>query len=210
MDRPDRYREALLALDDAGLTYWCDCSRKRLDAQPAGPDGERRYDGRCRSRGLGPGHDRGVRARIEPRVENFDDGRLGVLSQEPSSQCGDVLLRDRLAQWTYQLAVTVDDWLDGVHLVVRGEDLLTSTGRQIAIGRLVGRRTPATFVHHPLVMNADGVKLSKANRDASLRELRRDGLSPAAVLGRAAAACGLIGTARDVGIAEVGDIVIRR
>ena len=115
MDRPERYRSALADLTARGLTYWCDCSRARLELQPAAPDGERRYDGCCRHRGLGPGPDRGVRLRLEPGAEVFDDGRLGETTQEPANQCGDVLVRDRLAQWTYQLAVAVDDWVDGVH-----------------------------------------------------------------------------------------------
>ena len=139
----------------------------------------------------------------------FDDGRLGETTQEPANQCGDVLVRDRLAQWTYQLAVAVDDWVDGVHLVIRGEDLLPSTGRQIAIGRLIGRPAPAVFVHHPLLVDAQGVKLSKANRDAGLSHLRRNGMSPAAALGKAAAACGLIEASRDIGIGELQDLVAR-
>lgn len=207
MDRPERYRSALSALTGSGLTYWCDCSRKRLDAQPAAPDGERAYDGHCRQRGLGPGPDRGVRVTLEPGAETFDDGRLGKTTQNPASQCGDVLVRDRLAQWTYQLAVAVDDWADGVSLVIRGEDLLASTGRQIAIGRLIGRPAPAVFLHHPLVANANGQKLSKANRDSGVGDLRRTGMSPAAVLGMAAAASGLIGAPRDVSVAELGDLI---
>lgn len=104
--------------------------------------GRRTYQGRCRDRGLTPTPGRGLRVRVEPGIERFTDARLGPREQDPSAQCGDLLIRDRLGQWTYQLAVVVDDHRQGVDLVVRGEDLLESTGRQILLGRLRGRRSP--------------------------------------------------------------------
>ena len=81
----------------------------------------------------------GWRLRIDPGVETFEDARLGPQEQDPSAQCGDLLLRDRAGNWTYQFAVTVDDWQQGVDLVIRGMDLLPSTGRQIRLARLLGR-----------------------------------------------------------------------
>ena len=80
--------------------------------------------------------------RLDEGDEQFDDGRLGPQVQQPSAQCGDLLARDRHGQWTYQFAVTVDDMQDGVDFVVRGMDLLPSTGRQIALARLLGRSRP--------------------------------------------------------------------
>ena len=93
----------------------------------------------------------------------------------PAAQCGDLLVRDRLGQWTYQFAVTVDDWLEEVDLVVRGEDLLESTGRQLRLARLLGRTAPIRYLHHPLIHGPTGAKLSKANRDTGIRELRAGG-----------------------------------
>jgi glutamyl/glutaminyl-tRNA synthetase len=79
-----------------------------------------------------------------------------------------------------------------VDLVVRGLDLLSSTGRQIKLARMLGRMVPPAFYHHPLIVKADGEKLSKASGDTGVRESRAAGEAPAAVIGRAAAAVGLI------------------
>ena len=93
--------------------------------------------------------------------------------QTPADQCGDLLLKDRDGNWTYQFAVTVDDMNDDVDLVVRGVDLLSSTGRQIKLARMLGRPRPPQFFHHPLIVKPDGEKLSKASGDTGVRELRR-------------------------------------
>ena len=76
--------------------------------------------------------------------------------------------------------------------VIRGEDLLGSTGRQIRLARMLGRTEPPAFFHHPLICNAAGVKLSKADGDTGIRELRAAGIKPAAVLGLAAHLTGLL------------------
>lgn len=187
------YQRELDRLARAGLVFGCDCSRRRLaEAVVPQPGTESGYDGRCRSRGLLPGPGVGVRVRIEPGAESFVDLRLGPQAQDPAAQCGDLLVRDRLGQWTYQFAVTVDDWLQEVDLVVRGEDLLASTGRQLRLARLLGRPDPPRFLHHPLILSAGGAKLSKANRDTGIRELRAAGMTPGEVLGAAAAATGLL------------------
>ena len=77
--------------------------------------------------------------RLAESVERFDDLRHGPQEQRPGEQCGDMLVRDRDGNWTYQFAVTVDDMDQGVTLVIRGDDLLASTGRQIQLARLLGR-----------------------------------------------------------------------
>jgi glutamyl-tRNA synthetase/glutamyl-Q tRNA(Asp) synthetase len=206
-DRLPRYAAALAALSDRGLTYWCDCSRQTVRAEGGTVGGELRYSGRCRDRRLGPGGDRGVRVRLDDTEERFDDGRIGPQAQQPSAQCGDVLARDRHGQWTYQFAVTVDDMQDGVDLVVRGMDLLPSTGRQIALARLLGRPRPPVFVHHPLILAPSGEKLSKSNRDVGLAALRADGVSPEEAIGCAAAAAGLIETVMPLTAADVASLV---
>jgi len=100
-------------------------------------------------------------------------------------QCGDVLLRDRLGNWTYQFAAAVDDFRQGIDLVIRGIDLLASTGRQIRIARLLGRAEPPEFRHHPLIMKSPDRKLSKSDADTSIRELRAGGWTPAEVIAAA-------------------------
>jgi len=206
-DRLARYAAALASLSDRGLTYWCDCSRQTVRAEGGTVGGELRYSGRCRDRRLGPGGDRGVRVRLHEGDERFDDGRLGPQVQQPSAQCGDLLARDRHGQWTYQFAVSVDDMQDGVDLVVRGMDLLPSTGRQIALARLLGRPRPPMFVHHPLILAASGEKLSKSNRDVGLTALRADAVSAEDAIGRAAAAVGLIEVPMTVAASDVARLV---
>jgi glutamyl-tRNA synthetase/glutamyl-Q tRNA(Asp) synthetase len=206
-ERLARYAAALASLTDRGLTYWCDCSRQTVRTDGGTIGGELRYSGRCRDRQLGPGGDRGVRVRFDEGDERFDDGRLGPQIQRPSAQCGDVLARDRHGHWTYQFAVTVDDMQDGIDLVVRGMDLLPSTGRQIALARLLGRPRPAVFVHHPLILAPSGEKLSKSNRDVGLAALRADGVSAEDAIGRAAAAVGLTEMSTAVAASDVAGLV---
>ena len=86
---------------------------------------------------------------MEPGVERFFDEMLGPQEQDPSQQCGDLLVRDRLGNWTYQFAVTVDDHLQRITDVIRGVDLLPSTGRQIRLARLLGRDDAAALLAPP-------------------------------------------------------------
>jgi glutamyl-tRNA synthetase/glutamyl-Q tRNA(Asp) synthetase len=177
-ERHARYEEILQDLRLRGLAYVCACSRKDI-AEIAGDafNEETRYPGTCRALGLEPGPGRGWRVVMEPGTERFTDLLLGEISQEPSSQCGDLLVRDRLGNWTYQFAVTVDDMDQGIDLVVRGEDLLSSTGRQLRLARMLGRKTMPLFLHHPLIMKPSGEKLSKASGDTGVREMRAAGMS---------------------------------
>jgi len=182
------YATALVTLAATHNVYACDCSRKDIAGE--------RYPGRCRARWLLPGDTVppgiGVRVQLDDRAESFTDGALGEIVQIPAEQCGDLLLRDRDGHWTYQFAVTVDDLNDDIDLVVRGLDLLSSTGRQIALARMLGRTEPPHFFHHPLIIKPDGEKLSKGSRDTGVRELRAAGLDPPTVIGLAAAAVGLV------------------
>ena len=179
------YRQAVDALRDAGLLYACGCSRSEIlsDANPASP--ELRYGGRCRARGLPLSDGHGWRVRMDPGEEVFDDLRLGPQAQDPALQCGDLLIRDRRGNWTYQFAATVDDWQQQIDVVIRGEDLLASTGRQIRLARLLGRQTPPRFLHHPLIMKSPTQKLSKSDRDTGVGDLRAMGWSPEAVRAKA-------------------------
>ena len=180
-DRPADFAGALTALEGAGLVYACDCSRRHIGGGP--------YDGRCRDRGLTREPGRGLRVRL--------DG-------EPS---GDLLLRDRDGHWTYQFAVTVDDTRQGITLVVRGQDLEDSTSRQVALARLLGRAEPPMFVHHPLIVDATGRKLSKSAGDTGVRELRAAGMAPEMVVGMAAAAVGLLRAPEPVRASEVARLL---
>ncbi|MGD9906120.1 MAG: glutamate--tRNA ligase family protein [Vicinamibacterales bacterium] len=206
-DREAVYRGALADLASRGLVYACRCTRREIEA--AGGDGDqRRYPGTCRTLGLPLEDGVGWRLVVEPGEERFDDVVHGPLRQDPSAQCGDLLLRDRLGNWTYQFAVTVDDTLQRVDLVVRGDDLVASTGRQIRLARLLGRVTPPVFLHHPLVMKSATQKLSKSDGDTAVRDLRAAGWTPPQVLAAAAHAVGLVPTLREITLDEVPAIVV--
>ena len=120
---------------------------------------------------------------------------------------GDLPIRDRHGNWTYGLCVVVDDQRQDVDLVVRGEDLIETTADQVALARALGRGVPPTFAHHPLIRRADGSKLSKSAGDTGVRELRAAGVTAAEVIGRAAAAVGLLDQERPVHATEVGAVV---
>lgn len=181
-DSGGAYAAAVEQLAATHHVYGCGCSRRTIARTVDDVFGEEsRYPGRCRHLGLMPGPGLGTRVEFAPGPERFDDLLLGPQVQEPDRQCGDLLLRDRLGQWTYQFAVTVDDLRQGIDLVIRGEDLMQSTGRQIRLGRMLGRAEPPVFLHHPLIIKADGAKLSKAAGDSGVRELRSAGAVPAEV-----------------------------
>lgn len=191
-DHQDRYQAAARRLSGAGLTFHCDCTRRMLAGSEGAEEGETvRYPGSCRDRGLTASQGRALRVRIDPGVERFDDLRLGARAQEPAAQCGDFVLRDGAGQWTYQHCVVADDIAEGITLVIRGEDLLESTGRQLRLMRLLGHPAPPRYLHHPLVVDANGRKLSKKEFAKSLGDLRREGWTPERVLGEAACLGGL-------------------
>jgi glutamyl-tRNA synthetase/glutamyl-Q tRNA(Asp) synthetase len=200
-DHASSYEQALEHLRGHARVYACACSRKDI--------GGEHYPGTCRTRGLESGPGRGTRVELDGHPEAFDDLMLGPMIQTPAAQCGDLLLKDRDGHWTYHFAVTVDDYRQKVDLVVRGTDLLSSTGRQIKLARMLGRTTPPHFLHHPLIIKPGGEKLSKANRDSGVRELRRAGLSAEDVIGRAAAAVGLLEASRPLSADDVPSLFRR-
>jgi len=195
-DRTAIYADRAHALIDRGLVYGCTCSRQQVLAASVGV--ARVYAGTCRNRGIAPTDGVVWRLRMEAGRESFDDILTGPHTQEPSIDAGDVVIRDRRGNWTYQFCVVVDDFLQNIDLVVRGEDLLSSTGLQIALARLLGRTTPPRFAHHPLIMKNPSQKLSKADGDTGIRDLRAGGWRAEDVIGAAAYQVGLTEHARRV------------
>jgi glutamyl-tRNA synthetase/glutamyl-Q tRNA(Asp) synthetase len=198
-ERHALYEDALARLRRDGLIYACDCSRRDIGAEV--------YPGTCRARGLAETAGRGIRVRMDPGPERFDDLMLGPQTQDPAAQTGDMLLRDRHGLWTYQLAATMDDFAQGVTLVIRGDDLLDSTGRQIRLARLLGRETPPQFLHHPLIMKSALQKVSKSDADTGIRELRNEGSNPQQVIGYTAALAELIDKPSDLDVADLAGLV---
>jgi glutamyl/glutaminyl-tRNA synthetase len=189
------YDAALARLRAQGLVYACGCSRADVERalaasardRPERASAEREvpYPNSCRDRALPETPGSGVRVRLDPGIVRFVDLRHGPQAQRPHEQCGDLLARDRDGNWTYQFAATVDDLVQGVTLVIRGDDLLASTGRQIQLARLLGRADPPQFLHHPLIMKSPRQKLSKSDGDSGVRDLRAAGWTPQQVIDRA-------------------------
>lgn len=149
---------ALADLLDRGLAYTCGCSRSDLAEQPGGPLGPI-YPGTCRT-GCDAA-ETAVRVLTTNEVVRFSDYLQGEMSQRLESESGDFVVRRKDGLVAYQLAVVVDDEMQGITEVVRGIDLIDSTPRQIWLQRLLGFRTPA-YVHIPVITGPTGEKLSKA------------------------------------------------
>lgn len=192
-DRGEVYAAAVERLRERDLVYACDCTRSTFAAwahdhrRPwSGPG----CPGSCSERRLEDRQGVGLRVRLGGGSEAFDDLRLGPREAVAAAD-GDLLVRDRHGNWTYHLCVVVDDARHGVDLVVRGEDLLDATARQLRLARFLGRDRMPGFLHHPLARKPGGAKLSKADGDTGVRELRAEGRTAAQVIGAAAAAVGL-------------------
>ncbi len=174
-DTPELYDAAFEHLTRAAPAYGCSCTRG--DLEPPDDAGERRYPGTCRGQPVTRPGRHVVRVELPDQPLPFDDLRLGPQLQHPARSHGDPVIRDALGQWTYQFCVVVDDIRHGVNLVVRGEDLLASTGRQLQLAALLGRTTPPLTLHHPLLTAPDGRKLSKRDRSETVRAMREGGLT---------------------------------
>jgi glutamyl-Q tRNA(Asp) synthetase len=182
--RTHLYAEALESLRAGGLTFECSCSRRELATEESG------YPGTCRD-GPRRAGDTATRFRVdETETVVFDDRFQGPIALA-MGKLGDVIVRRRDGVFPYQLAVVVDDALQEVSDVVRGADLLESTGWQIALQCALRLPTPR-YAHLPLLLEHAGGKLSKSRRSASvdagrpgaplLNVLRLLGLSPPAEL----------------------------
>ena len=185
-ERRGVYEAALKKLEQQGFVYPCYCSRKQLESEnPRSETGEVIYQGKCRDLKTGAQDlPHNLRIIIPDKVIHWHDMRLGDFDENPKQQCGDFPIRDREGQWTYQFAVCVDDIDEGITHIVRGEDIRNSTARQIALMELLGRKTPPLYLHHPLIVDPTGKKLSKRERAHSIRMDRDAGISPEILLGR--------------------------
>lgn len=187
----EAYASALDRLHSDGLLYGCDCTRSTF-AEWAAANG-RPWTGPgcpsgCRSRDPSPDGPT-LRAALSGGRETWMDAAVGPCTGDVAP-AGDPPIRDRDGNWTYPFSVVVDDMRQGIDLVIRGRDLIDATATQIRLGRVLGRPTPATFVHHPLIRRPDGSKLSKSAGDTGVRELRAAGRTAAEVIAMAETATG--------------------
>jgi glutamyl-Q tRNA(Asp) synthetase len=156
--RRDIYETAAARLLSDGRAFRCSCTRSELRSEQEATSG--RYPGTCRTRTR---HERAtsIRVRVQERaVETFVDGVQGQTRIELGASVGDYVVWRRDGLPAYHLAVCVDDAAQGVTTVVRGVDLLDSTGAHLHLQRALGLQAPAYF-HVPVVVGADGQKLSK-------------------------------------------------
>ena len=175
--RGARYEEALRKLQAS--TYWCGCTRSEIADSALGlaADGAQIYPGTCRA-GLPPGRAaRALRLQVSRHTVSFADRVQGPCEQDLGREVGDFVLYRADGQVAYQLAVVVDDAEQGVTDVVRGADLIDSTGRQLLLQRLLGYPRPR-YLHVPVAVNARGEKLSKHTGARALDPSRRGELLP--------------------------------
>jgi glutamyl-tRNA synthetase len=198
--RDAAYAAALETLSRRGEVYECFCTRRELAvaSAPHGPDAERRYPGTCRALDaagraaqVAAGRRPALRVRMPGDPVGAADRLHGPIVQRVGEAVGDIVARRSDGLFAYQLAVVVDDAADGVTDVVRGDDLLWSTPRQVALQRMLGLDTPV-YAHVPLVLGPDGTRLAKRHGAVTLAELRDAGIAPADIVGRLAASAGLV------------------
>jgi glutamyl-tRNA synthetase len=207
-ERRDRYAEALAGLTARGVIYPCYCSRREVDeaaSAPNGPDGPR-YPGTCRTRdgASAPGRPPAWRFAASSGAVRFRDRLAGDCVFDVAAETGDFVVGKGMGDPAYQLAVVVDDVAMGITEVVRGDDLLPSTARQLLLYRALGLedRVPA-FFHLPLVVGPDGRRLAKRHGDTTIAAYRRAGVRPEQIVGLLARWLGLEGAQE----ARAGDLV---
>lgn len=190
--REAAYGAAMQSLLDADAAYACACTRREIEGALAaqggvtGRDQERVYPGTCRNGLRGrPARAQRLRVAADNAVVAWHDRRLGPQRQDVAAAVGDFVLRRADGLWAYQLAVVVDDAAQGITHVVRGADLADNTARQILLQRALSLPAPQ-YLHTPLVLAADGHKLSKQNGAAAL-----DLADPRVAVRAAAAVLGL-------------------
>jgi glutamyl-tRNA synthetase len=200
------YEAALDELHRAGLTYECFCSRREIREAAAAPHGDSAlaYPGRCRHLTARQRAERrtvrapAVRFRSDGRSFSVDD----VVTGRFDGTASDVVLRRNDGVPAYNLAVVVDDAAAGIDLVARGDDLLASTPSQLAIGQALGLPVPR-YAHVPLVVGADGQRLTKRDGAITMSELAARGIDAGALRTALAASIGITEAGERVPAAEL-------
>ncbi len=208
-ERFDLYRDAIGRLRSLDLVYECFCTRREIRDAAAAPHGglpDGAYPGTCRDLTIGQrqrraseGRPAAVRLRTDGERYSFDDLVLG----EVCGAVDDVVLQRNDGVPAYNLAVVVDDHLQGVDHVVRGDDLTSTTPRQLHLQRLLGFEHPV-YAHVPLVVGPDGERLAKRHGAVTLDDLTARGVDDAHVLEMLARSLGIEGSASDARSIAVG------
>ena len=211
-ERDSIYQKYFRALEERGLVYDCFCRRADLLASsaPHANDGTPIYAGTCRN--LSPAdrerllkeREPAKRIRLPDRESFFADGHYGQQKCYLARDCGDFILRRADGNFSYQLAVTVDDALMGVTQVARGRDLLASTHQQLFLYDALGLAAPQ-FYHFPLLVNKEGRRLSKRDKDTDMGYLRTR-FAPQEIIGKLMFLCGMSPTDKAMDLQEAAAI----
>jgi glutamyl-tRNA synthetase len=196
------YKSTIEQLSRDGLAYPCTCSRKEVEAAASAPhaeDGAAVYPGTCRGKYSSireaesvSGRAPALRFRAPDEIIEFDDEFAGRQRFDAARHLGDFVIAKADGTPAYQLAVVVDDAAMGITDIVRGDDLLDSTPRQIMLYRALGMASRIPRYHHlPLVVGPDGLRLAKRHGDSRLRFYRDHGVSPKSVLALLCRWCGI-------------------
>lgn len=182
--RFDLYREYIQKLLESGQAYYCQCTPEEVEAmrEEARSRGLKpKYNGRCRELGLDPGNNRVVRLKMPLTGQTgFTDLIKGPIAVD-NSELDDLILQRADGTPTYNLAVVVDDITMGMTHILRGDDHINNTPRQLAIYRALGV-TPPQFGHVPMILGPDKKKLSKRHGATSVMEYKKQGFLPEAMV----------------------------
>ena len=214
----DFFQKVLDKLTAKRVVYPCTCSRRQLQSEnPISETGEVIYQGKCRTQTAPCSEPHSLRIVIPDKVINWHDERLGNFSENPKKQCGDFPIRDRDGFWTYQFAVCIDDLTEGITHIVRGEDIRNSTARQIALSQLISDAcqgdlpipayTRPLYLHHPLIVDSSGKKLSKREHAYSLRQDKDAGKTAQEILGQILYKAGFLGNNTPIALDQAIAIV---
>ncbi len=183
-ERLDLYRSYVNKLLDEGKAYWCECTPEELEERrkiALGKGGKPKYDGTCRSKGLGPGPGRVVRFNLPPSgVTSFDDMIKGRITVD-NSELDDLILIRSDGMPTYNLTVVIDDADMNITHVIRGDDHVNNTPRQVQLYAALGFDIPV-FAHVPMILGSDKTRLSKRHGATSVTAYKDMGYLPEALV----------------------------
>ncbi len=183
-ERLELYQKYARKLFEEGKAYYCECTKEELETkrkEMLEKGLKPRYDGTCREKGLGPGEGRALRLRVEAVGEVvFEDLLRGKISF-PAEEIDDFIIMRSDGTPTYHFAVVIDDFTMGVTHVIRGDDHISNTPKQILIYQALGIEPPR-FAHIPMVLGRDGARLSKRHGARSILEYRDEGYLPEALV----------------------------
>lgn len=208
--RQDIYEEYLRQWKERGIIYPCYCNRARLHSISSAPhlgEGKPIYDGRCKflseeekvalvANMLKQGRSPHYRLSVNDETVSFYDYWNGLVEEHLVAGVDDVMLKRGDGMYAYQLAVSIDDYESGVTEVIRGYDLLGSTGIQIYLQQLLGNEEAIQYGHAPLLMDHEGHRLSKRQQGITIRELVSSGMTAEDILGYLAYETGVLTIAK--------------